>query len=496
MSPIVEMKHITMVFPGVKALDDAHFSLEPGEVHVLLGENGAGKSTLMKVLSGIYRRTSGIVRVDGEEVDFSGTREAIDAGISIVHQELNLVPYLTVAENIFIGREPVNRGVINWGKLFSDASKILSELKVNIDARAFVRDLSVAQQQMVEIAKCVSQNSKVIIFDEPTSSLTNREIESLFSIIRDLKERGVGIVYISHRFDEIKQIGDRATIMRDGCYIATVSVSDTSVEKMISMMVGRELTSMYPKSVVPLGEVVLEVNDLSTENLLKSCTFNVRRGEIVAFSGLMGAGRTELARAIIGADKKTSGEIKLHGKQLNIRMPQDAVKFGIGLLPEDRKHDGLILGMSVGNNITLANLKKTTKWCFLNTKVENEYGNKYIQAMGIKTPSLKQRVKYLSGGNQQKVVIGKWLMTDCEVLIFDEPTRGIDIGAKAEIYRIMCELAKRGLAIIMISSELPEVLSMCDRVIVMREGEIVGEIDRQNATQEKIMRLATGGKLE
>ncbi len=493
LKPIVEMEHITVEFPGVKALDDVEFSLLPGEVHVLLGENGAGKSTLMKVLSGVCKRDAGTVRVDGEEADFSGTKDAKAAGVNIVHQELNLVPYLTVAENIFLGREPKAGGVIAWKKLFREAEEILQSLGVDISARAVLKTLSVAQQQMVEIAKCVSQNSKVIIFDEPTSSLTDKEINALFRIIGDLRNQGVGVVYISHRFDEIKRIGDRATIMRDGHYIGTVNVADTSTDSMISMMVGRELSDMFPKVEVSVGEVLLEARNFSTRDLLRNCSLSVRRGEILGLAGLMGAGRTELARAMIGADPVTSGEILLDGRPLRVRSPEDAVRQGIGLLPEDRKHHGLVLGMSVGENITLANLKKTMRNGILSRKREDAFGTQYVDAIRIKTPHLRQKVKFLSGGNQQKVVIGKWLMSDCKVLIFDEPTRGIDVAAKAEIYRIMCELAGQGIAIIMISSELPEVLGMSDRIAVMCGGRVAGELSRSEATQEKIMFLAAGG---
>ena len=493
MRPIVQMEHITVEFPGVKALDDVSFSLERGEVHVLLGENGAGKSTLMKVLSGVYKRNAGTVFVDGQETAFAGTREAKAAGVNIVHQELNLVPYLTVAENIFLGREPKSGGILAWKRLFSDAGEVLKRLGVDLDPRAVLKTLSVAQQQMVEIAKCVSQNSKVIIFDEPTSSLTDKEIDALFGIIADLKAQGVGIVYISHRFDEIKRIGDRATILRDGRYIGTIAVADTPVETMIHMMVGRELSDMFPKVEAPIGDVVFEAKNFSTKDKLDNCSLSVRQGEIVALAGLMGAGRTEFARAIIGADPVTAGEVYLNGQKLRIRSPEDAVRQGIGLLPEDRKHHGLVLGMGVGENITLASLKKAMKNGMLSKKSEESFGEKYVEAMNIKTPHLRQKVKFLSGGNQQKVVIGKWLMTGGKVLIFDEPTRGIDVGAKAEIYRIMCELAGQGMAIVMISSELPEVLGMSDRVVVMCGGRVAGEMSRAQATQEKIMHLATGG---
>lgn len=493
MPPLVQMEQITVEFPGVKALDKVSFTLERGEVHILLGENGAGKSTLMKVLSGVYKATAGRISVEGQEVSFAGTKEAKAAGINIVHQELNLIPYLSVAENIFLGREPQANGVVLWKQLYQEAQDILNRLGVDLPAKAILRDLSVAQQQMVEIAKCVSQNSKVIIFDEPTSSLTDKEIDALFSMIGDLKCQGVGIVYISHRFDEIKRIGDRATILRDGRYIDTVSVADTSVDAMIQMMVGRELNEMFPKVEAEIGEVVFEARDFCTKDKLSHCSLSIRRGEIVGLAGLMGAGRTEFARAIVGADPVTSGEVYLNGERLRIHSPQDAVRQGIGLLPEDRKHHGLVLGMSVTENITLASLKKTMAGGVLRPKNEASFAQKYCDALRIKTPHLKQKVQFLSGGNQQKVVIGKWLMTEGKVLIFDEPTRGIDVAAKAEIYRIMGELAQNGMAILMISSELPEVLGMSDRIVVMCGGTVAGEMGRAQATQEKIMQLATGG---
>ncbi|MCQ5131232.1 sugar ABC transporter ATP-binding protein [Butyricicoccus faecihominis] len=490
---IVSMQHITVEFPGVKALDDVSFSLRRGEVHILLGENGAGKSTLMKVLSGVYKRNAGTVRVDGQEVRFAGTRDAMNAGINIVHQELNLIPYLTVAENIFLGREPKKAGVIDWKRLYRDADEILRQLGVALRAKDMLGSLSVAQQQMVEIAKAVSQNSKVIILDEPTSSLTDREIESLFRIVLDLKARGVGVVYISHRFEEIKRIGDRATIMRDGRYIATVEVAEKTVDEMIGMMVGRELTELFPKTPVAIGETLLAVRGLSTRDKLRDCSFVARRGEILGIAGLMGAGRTELARAVIGADPASAGEVWLNGQKLTIRSPEDAVRHGIGLLPEDRKNHGLVLGMSVGENITLANVSTILRNGLISRKAERALGAQYVDQLRVKTPHLQQKVKFLSGGNQQKVVIAKWLTTEGQVLFFDEPTRGIDVGAKAEIYKIMCELAGRGMAVVMISSELPEVLGMSDRILVMCGGAIVCEMTRAEATQEKIMYYATGG---
>ena len=491
--PIIEMKDITVLFPGVRALDEVSFELLPGEIHILLGENGAGKSTLVKVLSGVNKPESGTVYLQGKEVSFTNTKEAIDAGVAIVYQELNLVPHMTVAENIFLGREPQKNGVLSWRTLYRNAQEVLDNLGVKLDVRARLDSLSVAQNQMVEIAKSVSRDVKVLIMDEPTSSLTNKEIEDLFRILLDLKEKGVGIVYISHRFEEIKQIGDRATIMRDGKFIDTVQVAEKSVDEMISLMVGRQLKDMFPKEKVQIGEVLFEARNIVTKDKIKGCSVNVRAGEILGIGGLMGSGRTELARAIIGADQVETGEFVLEGNTINLKSPMAALQQGICLLPEDRKHHGLVLGMDVGDNITLANLKSTLKLGLINRKNESVVGQEYVHKLSIKTPSLRQKVKYLSGGNQQKVVIAKWLLADGKVMIFDEPTRGIDVGAKVEIYKIMTELVKKGMGVIMISSELPELINMSDRIVVMCEGKITGELSKQEVTQEKIMRYATGG---
>ncbi|MGI6077590.1 MAG: sugar ABC transporter ATP-binding protein [Fastidiosipilaceae bacterium] len=494
MSSLVDMKDITVEFPGVKALNKVNFQLLPGEIHVLLGENGAGKSTLVKVLSGIYKNNSGQIYLNGKSVVFNNAKDAMLNGINIVHQELNLIPHLSVAENIFLGREPIDNGIINWKKIYNDTEEIIKKLKINIDPKVKLRYLSVAQKQMVEIAKCVSQESKVIIFDEPTSSLTDKEISTLFALIRNLKAHGVGIIYISHRLEEIKQIGDRVTILRDGHFIETLDVATTSIETMISLMVGRELKNLYPKIKVPIGGPLLEVQTINSDKL-SDCSFTLRKGEILGLAGLMGAGRTELARAIMGADLIHTGKIILDGNEIEIKSPKQAVKHGIGMLPEERKTDGLILGMSVARNITLSSLNKVLKNRLINKNKEIIFSKRYIDDLNIKTPSATQKVKFLSGGNQQKVVIGKWLMTEGKVLIFDEPTRGIDVGAKQEIYRIMCELAKQGMGIIMISSDLPEILGMSDRILVMCEGKIVGEFDREEASQTKIMNCATGGNV-
>ena len=490
MRPIVQMEHITVEFPGVKALDDVSFSLERGEVHVLLGENGAGKSTLMKVLSGVYKRNAGTVFVDGQETAFAGTREAKAAGVNIVHQELNMVPYLTVAENIFLGREPKSGGILAWKRLFSDAGEVLKRLGVDLDPKAVLKTLSVAQQQMVEIAKCVSQNSKVIIFDEPTSSLTDKEIDALFGIIADLKAQGVGIVYISHRFDEIKRIGDRATILRDGRYIGTIAVADTPVETMIHMMVGRELSDMFPKVEAPIGDVVFEAKNFSTKDKLDNCSLSVRQGEIVALAGLMGAGRTEIMRAIFGLDPYSSGKIRIKGKDVHIKNVRQSIRNGLAMLTEDRRRTGIVPILSVKYNTTLASLDKIIYKGLLHSGEENRVVKDSCDSMKVKTPSYETPIANLSGGNQQKVVLAKWLICNPQILIADEPTRGIDVGAKREIYELMNKFASNGKGIIMISSELPELIGICDRIYVVSEGHIAGMLSRSEFSQEAIMQLA------
>ncbi|MCP4396419.1 MAG: sugar ABC transporter ATP-binding protein [bacterium] len=491
---LVRMENISVEFPGVKALDDVHFSLKKGEVHVLLGENGAGKSTLMKVLSGVNRTTSGKVFIDEKEVKLVDTRHSLDEGISIIYQELNLIPHLTVAENIFLGKEPKKYGIIDWKKMFRGAQLLLEELHVDISPRAVTKKLGIAQQQMVEVAKALSEHSNVIIMDEPTSALTEKEIHELFRTIHELKSKGVGIVYISHRLEEIPRIGDRVTVLRDGKYIETLNVKDTTLEELISLMVGRELKEKFPKEIFPMGKEILQVKNISTKEKLNKCSFTLKKGEILGLAGLMGAGRTELARAIYGADRIESGEICLDGSLVHVKTPKHAVEYHIGLLPEDRKAHGLVLGLSVRENITLANIEKILQGNVINYRKEREESQTIVENLAIKTPNLKQKVKFLSGGNQQKVVVGKWLMTDSSVLIFDEPTRGIDVGAKVEIYKIMTELAKKGIGIIMISSELPEILGMSDRILVMHGGKIMAELPREEATQEKILYYATGGE--
>jgi ribose transport system ATP-binding protein len=492
---LVEMTGISKSFPGVHALDDASFELRGGEVHALVGENGAGKSTLMKILAGIYHRDAGTIKVKGREVEVASPRAAQDLGISIIHQELNLMGHLTVAQNIFIGREPRGavRFVLDEKALNAKAAELFETLHLKLDPRARVSGLAVAQQQMVEIAKALSFSSDVLIMDEPTAALTDTEIDELFRIIRHLRERGAGIVHISHRLEELKQISDRVTVMRDGRYIDTVATPEAGIQSIIGMMVGRtifEATPELPEN--PDPEVVLEVRNLNRGRAIRDVSFQLHRGEILGFSGLVGAGRTEVVRAIFGADRRDSGEILVHGKPVTIRTPADAVAHGIGYLSEDRKRYGLALKMDVEANVVLASMRRFTgrlgRIKFGRTKMTAE---EHVKSLSIKTPSIAQRARNLSGGNQQKVVIAKWLTADTEILIFDEPTRGIDVGAKSEIYRLLNDLAQQGKSIIMISSELPEILRMSHRILVMCEGRITGELNAADASQEAIMTFAT-----
>jgi ribose transport system ATP-binding protein len=494
-TPLVSIQNLSKSFPGVRALNSCRFDLVAGEVHALMGENGAGKSTLMKVLAGVYQKDEGEIRIDGRLVDIPSPRAAQDLGIGIIHQELNLMNHRTVAQNIFIGREPRGRlGVfIDTQKMDQDTRKIFDRLHLKLDPRTLVGDLTVAKQQMVEIAKALSFDSRVLIMDEPTAALNNAEIDDLFRIIRQLKSQGVGIVYISHKMDELKKISDRVTVMRDGQYIATVPTATTSMETIIGMMVGRTLfESEGPVAPATDREVVLEVRNLNRGRTIKDVNFVVRKGEILGFAGLMGAGRTEVARAVFGADKVDSGEIRVRGQKVSIQSPADAVKRGIGYLSEDRKHFGLAIGMDVESNIVLATMQRfLSLGFFLKRPVIRDTAARLVSQLGIKTPSVSQKVALLSGGNQQKIVIAKWLVRDCEILFFDEPTRGIDVGAKSEIYKLLHALAAQGRAIVMISSELPEVLRMSHRILVMCEGRVTGEMPALGATQEQIMQLAT-----
>ena len=490
---ILTMKDIDKSFPGVHALDHVNFEVKRGEVHALMGENGAGKSTLMKVLTGIYTKDSGTITYEGKDIEFHNTREAQDAGIVIVHQELNMLGHLTVAQNIFIGRE-FKKGIkIDDKKMNEEAKKLFDRLHIDIDPTETMANLTVGKQQMCEIAKAISHEAKVIIFDEPSAALTEAEIEELFKIIRDLREQNLGIVYISHRMDEIKVITDRVTVMRDGTYVGTLITNECTKDDIINMMVGRVIYE-DPKtaSAVPAdAPVVLKVEHLNAGRMVQDVSFELRKGEILGFSGLMGAGRTETARAIFGADPKESGDIYINGEKVTINNPQDAVKCGIGYLSEDRKRYGIVVQKTVAENSTMACLQNYMSGIFINKKAEKKVAQEYVDSLATKTPSVDQLVVNLSGGNQQKVVIAKWLINDCDILIFDEPTRGIDVGAKNEIYKLMNKLASEGKSIIMISSEMTEILRMSDRIVVMCEGRKTGEVRIEEATQEVIMNMAT-----
>lgn len=491
----LQMKHITKRFPGVLALNDVQFTLRRGEVHALLGENGAGKSTLMKILSGVYQPDEGEIIFEDKPVSFSDPLSAQNVGITIIHQEFNLFPELTVEENIFIGREfcKKNRWRLDEKQQRQATIEILQKLNLAIKPDTLVADLTVAQQQMVEIAKAISVNARILIMDEPTAALTETEIESLFRVTRLLKEQGTGIVYISHRLEELALIADRATVMRDGQYISTVDYECVKISDLIAMMVGRDLGNIYPRREALQQRIpVLEVNGLTRKGVLNDINFTLYRGEILGFAGLMGAGRTELARAIFGADSIDSGTLKLNGKETVIKDISDAIQQGISYLTEDRKKEGLTLNLSVERNIMLGNYPEySDRFGNIDSRRCQQTSEEQVKALRIKTPNLEQAALNLSGGNQQKIIIARWVCKDTDILIFDEPTRGIDVGAKLEIYELMNRLVAKGKSIIMISSELPEVLGMCDRILVMRSGRITGELSAKEATQEKIMQYAT-----
>ncbi|MDP8162634.1 sugar ABC transporter ATP-binding protein [Pasteurella skyensis] len=490
---LLTMKGISKSFSGVVALNNAEIDLKTGEVVALMGENGAGKSTLMKILTGIYSRDSGTVTYMGREVEYKGPSESEEDGIAIVHQELNMMNDLTVAQNLFIGKESMNGFFIDDAEMNRKANELFKILNIDINPAEKIENLTVGKQQMVEIAKAISKNAKVIIFDEPTAALTDAEIEELFKVINDLRDKGTGMIYISHRMDEINVISDRVTVMRDGEFVGTLVTKECDKNDIIKLMVGRTIFA-EPKAqsnVAPDAPVVLKCENLNRGKYVRDVSFELRKGEILSFAGLMGAGRTEVARLIFGADKKESGKIYINGEEVQIDSPKDAVAAGIGYLSEDRKRYGLIVDKPVEENTVIANLDSFMKGLFIDTEKSREVSEKYVNELKTKTPSVEQLVKKLSGGNQQKVVIAKWLVRDCDILIFDEPTRGIDIGAKSEIYHLMEELAKQGKSIIMVSSELPEVLRMSDRVIVMCEGRITGTFDISEATQERIMQSAT-----
>ncbi|HET6440509.1 MAG TPA: sugar ABC transporter ATP-binding protein [Anaeromyxobacter sp.] len=492
--PLVEMEGIEKSFPGVHALSQARFQLLPGEVHALVGENGAGKSTLMKILAGVYHKDAGRILYKGREVIVPSPRAAQLLGISMIHQELNLMPHLTVAHNIFIGREPRRQPsfVLDEREINARAMKLLDLLNLDLDPRLRVADLTVAKQQMVEIAKALSYNAEVLIMDEPTAALTDTEIADLFRVIRQLKEKGVGVVHISHRLEELKLISDRITVMRDGRYVDTVPTAAAPIERIISMMVGRTIYESAPEVPEhPSEEVVLEARGLRRGRAIQDVSFQLHRGEILGFAGLVGAGRTEVARAIFGADPLEGGEVLVEGKKVEIRTPADAVRHGIAYLSEDRKRYGLALAMDVETNMVLASLRRFLGWLgWVRNAETRQNAERYVSTLRIRTPSVKQLARNLSGGNQQKVVVGKWLTADTQVLIFDEPTRGIDVGAKSEIYKLLNDLARQGKSIIMISSELPELLRMSHRIVVMCEGRVTGELSA-GPTQEQVMTFAT-----
>ena len=487
------IRGIRKSFPGVLALDDADFELRTGEVHVLLGENGAGKSTLMKILSGAYRKDAGKIELAGSPVEIEGPKHAQELGISIIYQEFNLIPQLSAAENIFLGREPeIYPGLIDQKKLFRDAETLLRGLGVTIDPARSVRFLNVADQQIVEIAKALSLEAKILIMDEPTSGLTRGEIDQLFRTIRRLKENGVSIIYISHRMEELFEIGERVTVLRDGRTIATHKIREVSTPQLVRLMANREWKEHFPKRKAPLGEEVLRVEGLSRRGHLRDIRFSVRRGEVVGLAGLLGSGRTELARAIFGADRPDSGHVVIKGRPARIRSPKDAIRIGVGYLSEDRKRHGLVLVLSVRDNINLPSTDRLSRLGVLKTGAEESLADRFIRELRIKTPGNRQRVMYLSGGNQQKVVLAKWLACQSDLLIFDEPTRGIDVAAKVEIYELMNRLTKKGVAILMISSDLPEILGMSDRILVMHRGRLNGEWRAEEATEERILSAALG----
>jgi len=492
---LLEMRGITKQFPGVLALDDVSLDLREGEVHCLLGENGAGKSTLMKILAGAQPADAGDILIGGRPAAVTSPARARELGVSMIYQEFNLSPFLSVAENIFLGREPRvgKTPFIDGARLRRDAEEVLRHMGVTLDVRLPVNRLSVAQMQMVEFAKAVSVNARILVMDEPSATLTDHELASLFTLIGELRGRGMGILYISHRLEEVFQIGDRATVMRDGRHVATRDVADLTREDIIRMMVGRELTEEFPKVSLPRGAERLRVEGLTRDGLFHDVGFSLHAGEIVGLTGLVGSRRTEVVRAIFGADRLSAGRVFVGGKEAAVSSPRDAIANGIGLLTEDRKNQGLVLGMSVRENITLANLGELVRGIFVKGGEERRVAEDFVRELQIKTPSVEQAVQLLSGGTQQKVVLARWLFTQAGILMFDEPTRGVDVGAKTEIFRLMNALLERGAAVLMVSSELPEVLGMCDRILVMHEGRLAGELSRAEATQERIMQLATGG---
>ncbi len=493
-APLLRMHGIVKRFPGVLALDGVDLEVRAGEVHVVLGENGAGKSTLMKILGGAYHADAGEIEIRGRKVRIESPRDGLDLGIAVIYQELNLVPQMSVMENVFIAREPRipgRPGFIDWARMRRETKRILDEFELPIDPARHVSTLGVAQQQMVEIARAVNANADVVIMDEPTSALTDHEIEQLFRVVRQLRERGAGVIYISHRLDEVPIVGDRVTVLRDGRYVDTIPAS-SPIPEFIRLMVGRDLTKQYPKATFELGPELLCVEHLERKGVLHDVNLSVRAGEIVGIAGLVGAGRTELVRAIFGADPIDGGRIKVDGKPRHIGAPADAIRAGLGLLPEDRKTQGLVLLLSVAENISMASPGQVSRRGIIDRGAIARRAQGFVDSLRIRTPSVERAAQTLSGGTQQKVVLAKWLASRSRVLIFDEPTRGIDVGAKVEVYQLMTELVKQGAAILMVSSDLPEILGMSDRVLVMRGGEIVAELGSKDMNQERILAAAMG----
>lgn len=495
--PFVELKNINKSFPGVKALTDISIDFYPGKVHVLLGENGAGKSTIIKIISGVYQADEGMLRVNGQEEVFMGTKQALEKGVSVIHQELSVIPDLTVAENIFLGREfkKGNTGLLDKDKMNQQAKELLDSIGVQINPKSYIRNLNNGDKQMVEIARAVSQNSSMVIMDEPTSSLSEHEVNALFRVINKLRSENVAIIYISHRLKEIMEIGDNITIMRDGNVVKTMPLSETTESEMVALMVGREMTQFYYKADKAVkDEVVLDVKNFTRKGVFNDVSFQLKRGEVLGVAGLIGAGRTEVMRAVFGADPYDSGECKVYGKTAAFKNPKEAIEAGLGLIPEDRRNQGLFLEKSVKENTSIVALYKNSKKGFIDFAWETKSAFDYIKKMKTKTPNEKAKIKNLSGGNQQKVVIAKWLLGKASILIMDEPTRGIDVNAKAEIYTLMKEFVEQGGSIIMVSSELPEVIGVSDRIMVMREGSVTGFLDGSEATEQRIMQFASLGK--
>jgi rhamnose transport system ATP-binding protein len=490
--PVISMRGINKAFGGVQALKDVAFDIYTGEVHALFGENGAGKSTLIKIITGVHQPDSGEILLNGEPVQFANPREAQAAAIAAIYQEPNLFPDLDIAENIYVGRQPKRMGRVDWAQMYRDAEELLDSLGLKLDVRTKARSLSVAQQQMVEIARALSLDAKVLIMDEPTSSLTLSEVEDLFTIVRRLRDQGTALVFISHRLEELFALADRVTILRDGNYIGTRMIDNVTRDELIHMMVGRSLDSLYPKEDADIGDVVLEVRNLTIPGQFEDISFEVRAGEILGVYGLVGAGRTEIARAIFGTEPAVGGQIAIRGQPVTIRSPQQAMDLGIAYVPEDRKMHGLILPMSISQNITLSILQRFATATWIDRQRESAAAQELAGQLSVKAAGVWQKAEALSGGNQQKVVLTKWLATKPRILILDEPTRGIDVGTKSEVHQLLSHLAAEGVAIVMISSELPEILGMSDRILVIREGHVGGEFDRDEATQEKLIHVITG----